>query len=121
MLKTIEKSQIEQVEYEYSTVGIKNGFSIMNFNTDIGSFNVHRNEYLDSNGNPRYTIIPLGFINNEVPKIKYAHRVHDKQAYTIQSYNIMEEMKWFITKMKEAISKGENYTSINNLQYNNIQ
>lgn len=73
--------------------------------TTLGTFEIRRlNNSI--NGNPMYSIIPIGYIDN-LPKIEFARRNYSKMSYTIESYYIDEDFYIFLTRLEKAYEKGE--------------
>lgn len=87
--------------------------TITTFKTEIGTFDVTRRDHLDINGNPIYLIVPVGYIKDELPKLSGYRRNNKKGYYSTQSYNIEENMKYFLNKLNEQIEKG-NKLYVNN-------
>lgn len=73
--------------------------------TTLGTFEIRRlnNSFY---GNPLYSIIPIGYIDN-LPKIEYTRRNYSKMSYTIESYYIDEDFYVFLTRLEKAYEKGE--------------
>lgn len=75
------------------------------YRTNLGIFVVMRNQKLDYYGNPRYTISPHGYVRH-LPPIAGMRRNHNRQLYTVQSYNIEQTMEWFLEKLSEQLAMG---------------
>ena len=73
--------------------------------TTLGTFEIKRLQN-SINGNPMYSIIPIGYIDN-LPKIEFARRNYSKMSYTIQSYYIDESFYKFLTRLEKAYEKGD--------------
>lgn len=73
--------------------------------TTLGTFEIRRLKN-SLYGNPLYSIIPIGYIDN-LPKIEYARRNYSKMSYTIESYYIDEDFYYFLTRLEKAYEKGE--------------
>ena len=78
---------------------------ITQYETTIGLFNVYRRNTCDYYGNPIYIIEPLGFIES-LPPVQGARRNNNKYHYSIQSYNIEGDFKWFLNSLNESLEKG---------------
>lgn len=87
--------------------------NVLRVTSNIGTFLVRRRSQLDYYGNPLYDIIPEGYIQTELPKVKGFRRNNNKQHYTTQSYNIEQTIECFIERLNDVISKG-NKLYVNN-------